>query len=184
MKRLSRVLATTMAATFIDAISADDSFLPDDINDKESYEENTTHRAPEDDSFFNYLFNVASVFLILLTIVGIAGNSLVAYVILANKPMRNVTNLLLLNLSFADIAFLFFCGPSDAYKYVSHQWSFGNLACQVIQYVLYVTVYVTIYTLVAISAYRYVTIVRGVKSQVSVIFEGLSQRLSMILHYI
>jgi len=120
-----------------------------------------------DELFYFYLWNVvAPILFSTFTVVGIAGNSLVAYVIISNVQMRSVTNLLLLNLAFADISCLLVCGPFAVYKYTAPDWNIGNLACQVIQYVLYVTVYVTIYTLVVISAHRYVTIVCGHKPQV------------------
>nr|AKQ63070.1 DH31-like receptor 2 [Platynereis dumerilii] len=92
-------------------------------------------------------------------IVGIAGNSLVVYVILAKPQMRSVTNLLLLNLAIADISFLLICIPFTAYKYVALGWTFGDVLCKTVKYFLYVTAYVTIYTLVAISVLRYLTIV-------------------------
>ena len=43
------------------------------------------------------------------------------------------------------------------------EWPFGDTSCRIIQYILYVTSYVTIYTLIAVSAVRFITIVYGSK---------------------
>jgi hypothetical protein len=111
----------------------------------------------EVDEFVLYLMTyVAPALFAAITVIGVAGNGLVIYVIAINPRMRSsVTTLLLLNLAIADLLFLFICVPFTAYKFHSIGWSFGNLACQLVQFSLYVSVYVTIYTLVAISVLRY-----------------------------
>lgn len=92
----------------------------------------------------------------LITIIGVAGNGLVIYVIVSSPRMRaSVTTVLLLNLAVSDLLFVIICVPFTAYKFHSIEWPFGNLACQLVQFLVYVCVYVTIYTLVAISALRY-----------------------------
>jgi allatostatin receptor len=113
---------------------------------------------PEEvDEFVLYLMTfVAPILFAAITVIGVAGNGLVIYVIAANPRMRSsVTTLLLLNLAIADLLFLFICVPFTAYKFHSFSWSFGNLACQLAQFSLFVSVYVTVYTLVAISVLRY-----------------------------
>ena len=48
-----------------------------------------------------------------ISVTGITGNALVVYVILSKRQMRTVTNLLLLNLAFADLCFcLLYTSPS------------------------------------------------------------------------
>jgi len=114
-----------------------------------------------DDYFFLYLtMYVAPTLFAAITIIGVTGNALVIYVIAISARMRSsVTTLLLLNLAVADLLFLFITVPFTAFKFYSVAgWSFGNLACQLVQFSLYVSVYVTIYTLVAISVLRFVTI--------------------------
>ena len=79
--------------------------------------------------------------------------------------MRTVTNLLLLNLAIADLSFVIICPPFTAYQYATNHWpipgAFGSFVCKLFHYLLNVTVYVTIYTLVLISAIRYMTIVHN-----------------------
>lgn len=100
-----------------------------------------------------------------ITLIGILGNALVIYVILSRQKMRTVTNLLLLNLAIADLSFVIICPPFTAYQMATNKWPlpglFGQIICKLMHYLLNVTVYVTIYTLVLISMIRYLTIVHN-----------------------
>lgn len=60
---------------------------------------------------------------------------------------------------FSDILFLLVCVPFTAYKYSAVDWPFGSFVCKLIKYCLYVTYYVTAYTLVAIAVLRFLIIV-------------------------
>ncbi|KAI0238031.1 Allatostatin-A receptor, partial [Lamellibrachia satsuma] len=100
----------------------------------------------------------------LITLIGTLGNSLVIYVILSENRMRTVTNLLLLNLAFADLSFVLICPPFTAHQFVTDVWPFGDVVCKLMHYLLNVTAYVTVYTLVLISAIRYMTIVHNVRT--------------------
>ena len=102
---------------------------------------------------------VAPIAFFLITIVGTVGNGLVAYVIISNKKMQTSTNLLLLNLAFADISLLLICVPFTAIKYAAEDWPFGNIFCKITKYFAYVSVYITIWTLVCISILRFMTVV-------------------------
>ena len=95
----------------------------------------------------------------LITLLGIVGNSLVAVVIITKSHMRSPTNLLLLNLAFADILFVLVCPPLTAYQIVTQTWPFGDAACKIMHYVINVSAYVTIYTLVSIAILRFLKIV-------------------------
>lgn len=83
---------------------------------------------------------------------------------LANRVHDNLTvfrqlwttvNLLLLNLAVTDIIFVVICVPLVAYHYAAEVWLIGDVACKLYQFFLSVTVYVTVYTLVAIAVIRY-----------------------------
>ncbi len=116
--------------------------------------------------FYFYLWEVVTPTLFcLIVLIGTAGNSLVVYVILAKPAMRSTNNLLLLNLALADMAFLLICVPFTTYKYAASTWPFGDPVCKVVKYFLYVTCYVTIWTLVAISVLRFLTVVCSVSTQ-------------------
>ena len=116
--------------------------------------------AADDFLYVLYIVVVPTVFA-LIVFFGTLGNSLVIFVILVKKKLRTVTNLLLLNLAIADISFLVVCGTFLALHYALTVWPFGDIMCRIVQFLLYVTCYVTVYTLIAVSAVRYLTVVYG-----------------------
>ena len=128
----------------------------------------TTNSYDVDSEDTNYLHviivkYIAPTLIAFIVLVGFLGNSLVIYVIKTRPKLRTVTNMLLLNLAVADLSFLLICPPFTAYVYATSEWPLsglpGQLLCKVMHYLLNVTVYVTIYTLVLISGVRYVSVV-------------------------
>ena len=96
----------------------------------------------------------------MIIIVGVAGNSIVIYVIVMQANMRRLTNMMLLNLAASDICFLLTVPPYTAYSFIHPwEWTLGSGVCKLINCVNNYTVYITIYTLVLISAVRYLAIV-------------------------
>ena len=81
-----------------------------------------------------------------------------------NPQMRNTTNLLILNLAVADLLFILVCVPATASDYVLMYWPFGLAWCRTVQYIIYVTAYVSIYTLVMMAADRFLAVVFPVSS--------------------
>jgi len=125
---------------------------------------NTT--SPEEQSRFHwFLFKlVTPIQNGIITLLGVSGNSLVIYVILSNHNMRTVTNLLLLNLAVSDLCFVGIVPPFTAYHQATSSWPFGNAICKLMHYLVNVTAYVTVYTLVLVSVIRYMTIVHSVRT--------------------
>jgi len=111
--------------------------------------------------FYYILWTISTpIVFALITVVGVIGNLFVVIVIVTRRSRRrNPTNILLLNLAIADLAFLVICVPFTAVKYAASSWPLGETACRVVNYLLYVTVYVTVYTLVAVSILRFIVIV-------------------------
>ena len=95
----------------------------------------------------------------IIAFLGIIGNALVIVVVLTNPQMRSTTNVLILNLAFADLLFIVFCVPFTATDYVLNDWPFGLVVCQAVQYLIYVTSYVSIYTLILMSIDRFLAVV-------------------------
>lgn len=109
----------------------------------------------------------------LIVLVGIFGNALVIIVVATNAAMRSTTNMLILNLAVADLLFIIACVPSTATDYVLNSWPFGGVWCQTVQYLIYATSYVSIYTLILMSIDRYMAVVfpvRLLKIQLSFTF--------------
>jgi allatostatin receptor len=132
---------------------------------------NATEAVPLTTQFYDeftvnvYQFLVPSLFTVIVA-GGLAGNVLVIVAVLTCKKLQTVTNYFLVNLSVADVAFLLICGSFSVAHYIIAQWPFGETLCRVIQYLLYVTCYVVIYTLTLVSFVRYVTVVHGSKTAV------------------
>ncbi|XP_038627695.1 kiSS-1 receptor [Tachyglossus aculeatus] len=98
-------------------------------------------------------------FFAVLMVVGLAGNSLVIYVISKQKQMRTVTNFYIANLATTDIIFLVCCVPFTAMLYPLPSWIFGEFMCKFVNYIQQVSVQATCATLTAMSVDRwYVTV--------------------------
>ena len=96
----------------------------------------------------------------IIAAVGLFGNLLVIYTIVRKDQMHTSLNVLLVNLAASDLLFLLICVPFTAYHYSSPTWSLGEILCNISPYPFFVAFYVTMYTLVFISAWRYVTVSR------------------------
>ena len=99
-----------------------------------------------------------------IVLCGSIGNGFVIFLMASQPKLRTVTNLLLLNLAISDLCFLLICGSFSVVHYVLSEWPLGSALCRIIQYLLYVSCYVTVYTLVAISVVRYICVVHGLQS--------------------
>ena len=129
------------------------------INESFSFSEMSTVHL-----YYYYLWTyVAPALLGSITVIGTIGNSLVIYVICSGKVRTTITNILLLNLAITDIAFLLICVPFKAHKYAATSWDLGVAVCKATQYLAYVSSYVTVWSLVSISAIRFVTVVLSAK---------------------
>lgn len=101
---------------------------------------------------------IVPIFFSLIAITGFVGNFLVVLTVMCNVQMRNTTNLLILNLSCADLLFIFFCIPSTAVDYTLNRWPLNETCCKVAQYLVVVTAYISIYTLVLMSMDRFLAV--------------------------
>lgn len=100
----------------------------------------------------------------LTVVVGLIGNSLVVIVVAFNQQMRSTTNLLIINLAIADLLFICCCVPFTATDYVLPYWPFGDLWCKMVQYLIVVTAYASVYTLVLMSLDRFLAVVHPIVS--------------------
>ncbi len=100
---------------------------------------------------------------------GIIGNLLVIAVVATNHQMRNTTNVLILNLAVADLLFIVLCVPFTATDYALNRWPFGLAWCQAVQYLIYATSYVSIYTLILMSMDRFLAVVYPVSIECNVV---------------
>jgi len=91
---------------------------------------------------------------------GCIGNILVIVVVIRNREQyASTTNIFIVNLAVADLAFLVFCVPFHAVIYTSPDtWPFGNVVCKVVHGVQFASMAASIYTLVAMSLDRFLAV--------------------------
>ena len=107
---------------------------------------------------------VPIIFGIIVT-VGLFGNGLVVLVVSCNLQMRSTTNLLIINLAVADLLFIIFCVPFTATDYAwGSIWVFGDAWCKIVQYLVFVTAYASVLTLVLMSMDRFLAVVLPIAS--------------------
>ncbi|KAH9361438.1 hypothetical protein HPB48_003888 [Haemaphysalis longicornis] len=111
-------------------------------------------QVPEAIQALMYLMYIA------VSVAAIGGNGIVCYIVVAYQRMRTVTNMFIMNLAIGDILMACLCIP---FTFVSNlllgYWPFGGVMCVLVTYAQCVTVFISAYTLIAISVDRYTAIV-------------------------
>lgn len=101
---------------------------------------------------FRVIIYVMYISILLLALVG---NGTVCFIVQSSPRMRTVTNYFIANLALGDILMSFFCVPfSFISMFILQYWPFGAILCRVVNYSQAVSVFVSAYTLVAISVDR------------------------------
>nr|XP_036673574.1 allatostatin-A receptor isoform X3 [Drosophila suzukii] len=100
-----------------------------------------------------------------IAITGFFGNLLVILVVVFNKNMRSTTNLMIVNLAAADLMFVILCIPFTATDYMVYYWPYGRFWCRSVQYLIVVTAFASIYTLVLMSIDRFLAVVHPIRSR-------------------
>ncbi|CAF0860814.1 unnamed protein product [Rotaria sp. Silwood1] len=96
---------------------------------------------------------------ILIAFAGIIGNSLVIFVAIRFEKLSNVTNCFIVNLAITDIVFLAFCMPFLVVQYTLDHWYFDQIFCKLLHFTSFLSVLVTVLTLVIMTIDRYIYIV-------------------------
>ena len=92
-------------------------------------------------------------------LLGIAGNTLVVYVVARNSTMQTITNVFIANLAVSDIMMCLLAVPFTPISGLLHAWPFGKALCHLVPMTLGVSVYVSTLTSTAIAVDRYCVIV-------------------------
>uniref|UniRef100_A0A8B9HIZ9 G-protein coupled receptors family 1 profile domain-containing protein n=2 Tax=Astyanax mexicanus TaxID=7994 RepID=A0A8B9HIZ9_ASTMX len=87
-------------------------------------------------------------------LVALTGNVLTAWVILAHRRMRTVTNYFLLNLAVADASLAALNTPVNFIYAARGQWYFGLAYCRFHNFYPVAAVFASIYTMTAIAVDR------------------------------
>lgn len=100
---------------------------------------------------------VSGVFLIVIFILSLVGNTFIACILLLYEKLNKVTNLFVLNVVFADLVFTITL-PFWSVFFL-HHWVFGELMCKFVT-VFYITgQYTSIILLTAMTVDRFITVV-------------------------
>lgn len=87
-------------------------------------------------------------------LVGIVGNLLVVFAVLADRKSRNVTTTFLVSLAIADLLFLLVCVPYVTSRYFISHWSVGRAFCKVAGFVEMLSAVSSIINLTSVSVER------------------------------
>ena len=103
-----------------------------------------------------------------ISVLAVGGNVIVVYIVVAYQRMRTVTNYFIVNLACSDILMAVLCIPfTFIANLLMHYWPFGAVLCPVVSYVQAVVVFLSAFTLVAISLDRYRAIMFPLKPRMT-----------------
>nr|XP_053636422.1 tachykinin-like peptides receptor 99D isoform X1 [Cherax quadricarinatus] len=98
-----------------------------------------------------------------MVVVATGGNLIVIWIVLADRRMRTVTNIFLVNLSVAD-AMVSTLNVVFNFTYMLNlHWRFGRIYCKISQFVSILSICASVFTLMAISFDRYIAIMHPLR---------------------
>ncbi|CAI4224546.1 unnamed protein product [Auanema sp. JU1783] len=106
---------------------------------------------------------VYSVFYGLVFIIGLLGNVFVVLAVVSHAQLRSTTDYLISSLALADLLIILFCLPTTLLNNILTEWHLGVLFCKMSTWVNSTTSCASIYTLVAVTADRYLAICHTLK---------------------
>lgn len=115
----------------------------------------------------NLIITEVTVYCIVFIISSI-GNVVVIIVVSRKRRMQTVTNWLIVNLAIADLAVTFICIPVEIPLILNNNiWFYGKAFCRMLYPLQTMTIYASVYTLVAMSLTRYWAIRHPFRRQMS-----------------
>ncbi|XP_069752163.1 prokineticin receptor 1-like [Narcine bancroftii] len=130
------------------------------------YEQYVTSDAREEDAGKIYQVRVViGIVLVCIMLVCGIGNFLFIVALARYKNLRNITNLLIVNLAISDFIVAIVCCPFEMDYYVVRElsWNFGHVLCSSVNYLRMVSLYVSTNALLVIAVDRYLVIVHPLK---------------------
>ena len=130
--------------------------------------------------------NIVEVTLMLVIFVlSTFGNSIVVIVVCKKRRMQTFTNWLIFNLAIADLTSSFICLPLEIPILLNKgKWIYGSFICPLLYPIQTMTIYTSVFTLVAFSLLRYWAIIYPFKKQPSVMLAKLSMVIIWIAAFI
>ncbi|KAH9417782.1 Neuropeptide Y receptor [Dermatophagoides pteronyssinus] len=168
---LSSILTSTLTPSLSSSSSSSSSSLSTAaimINNDQN--ENFTKNMNNDDNTIELFESISdftvqniiySILYSTVSLAAIGGNGIVIYLIVNfRRNRRSVTDLFILNLAIGDLLMAILCIPfTFTANLLFHAWPFGSLMCRLVSYAQAVFVFISAYTLVAISIDRYIAII-------------------------
>lgn len=152
---------TTSNFIFNHASSHNMSTLVSLINDSVAFHElyhrdsNLNTSSSDSDQPSKEVIVLMSMLFCVIGIVGLIGNGLVIIVILLDGKMRHsVTNIFIMNLATADFIIMAIGLPEIVQFMMNRGWLLGEALCKINRFVLVVSLYVSILTLVSVCIER------------------------------
>uniref|UniRef100_A0A8C4R438 G-protein coupled receptors family 1 profile domain-containing protein n=1 Tax=Eptatretus burgeri TaxID=7764 RepID=A0A8C4R438_EPTBU len=99
-----------------------------------------------------------AVLFICMTVVGVPGNALVVVVSLLNPFKRSVSSVYIANLACADLLILSLL-PVWVWFFIWRRWPLGRVLCYICSFCDQYTFYISVFSLIVISADRYIAVV-------------------------
>jgi len=96
---------------------------------------------------------------VIIFVLGVAGNSLVVYIVAARRTMQSITNIFIANLAVSDIIMCLLAVPFTPLSGLLQSWPFGEALCHLVPMTMGVSVHVSTLTSTAIAVDRYFVIV-------------------------
>lgn len=136
-----------------------DYYLPDN---------NSDYFTPHPDHFIpppvpGHIKIIFTVVYSIIMLFALSGNTLVIFVILGNKSLRNVTNMFLISLAISDIFISGFNIPLGLLYNFNGEWTHGEILCKFVSFATSVNVIASIMTLTAVALERYYAICHPLK---------------------
>ncbi len=99
----------------------------------------------------------------LIFLVGVVGNGTLIFTVLRNKNMRNAPNIFIVSLALGDLILILVSVPFTATIYTFTEWPYGETMCKLNEFLQTLSLGVSVFTLTALSADRYIAIVNPMK---------------------
>ncbi|CAO4374820.1 unnamed protein product [Caenorhabditis nigoni] len=98
---------------------------------------------------------------------GVLGNTFVVLAVWAHKNLNITTDYLILSLALADLFILWICLPTTLINSIFTEWLWGQFFCRLSTWANASTSFASVYTLVAVTADRYLAICHTLKYNTS-----------------
>ncbi|GFN91364.1 orexin receptor type 2 [Plakobranchus ocellatus] len=120
---------------------------------------------PSEETGISTSRTVAAIVFSIMFLLGLLGNVLVVYTVWRYAGMRRVTYFFLVNLAVTNLMYLLLGLPTITVSYLTVDWPFGDPFCKLDNYVMSVSMAVSILTIMATGFDRYLAVVYPVRSR-------------------